>query len=91
MVKNSNVPIAGRVRVLTSKTGLIGIPEPTEQGIRVNMLFDNQTVVGGLLDLMSNRYPSYNGQYVIYKLSFNVANRDTPFYLTAEARRARTN
>ena len=52
------------------------------------MLFDNQTVIGGAIELESDLYPLLNGRYVIYKLQFQLANRDTPFYLTAECRRA---
>ena len=87
VVKNNNQPLTNTLRVLSPETGLIGIPQPTEQGIKVNMLYDNRTVIGGALEIRSTRYPSYNGRYVIYKLGFNIANRDTPFYLNAEARR----
>ncbi len=88
VIKNNNSALAGRLRVLSPQTGLIGIPEPTEQGVKVNMLYDNQTQLGGALEIQSNRYPAFSGRYVIYKLGFSITNRDTPFYLTAEARRA---
>ena len=87
VVKNDNTPLTGLLRVLTPTTGLIGIPQPTEQGMKVNMLYDNRTVLGGALDLQSNLYPSFSGRYEIYKLAFNISNRDTPFYLTADCRR----
>ena len=87
IVKDDNRPLTGRIRTLSSESGLIGIPEPTEQGIRVTMLYDHQTVLGGGLDLVSTQYPNLNGRYVIYKLSYYVTTRDTPFYLTAEGRR----
>lgn len=89
-VKNDRTPLNGRLRVLSPRTGLIGIPDITEQGIKVTMLYDNQTVIGGAIELESDLYPLLNGRYVIYKLLFQVANRDTPFYLTAEARRMNT-
>ena len=88
VVKNDNTPLVGRLRRLSPRTGLVGIPQPTEQGLRATMLYDNRTVLGGAIDLQTNRYPSFNGLYVIYKLGFNIANRDTPFYLTADMRRA---
>ena len=90
VVKNIQDPLRGRVRVLTPETGMIGIPQPNEQGLKVTMLYDNQTQLGGMLEIRSNRYPAFNGRYVIYKLSFNIANRDTPFYLIADVRRAQT-
>lgn len=88
IIKNIRQALRGRLRVLTPRTGLIGLPEPTEQGIKVNMLYDQQTVIGGALDLTSDVYPALSGRYVIYKLGYNLSNRDTPFYLNADARRA---
>ncbi len=68
---------------------MIGIPEFTEQGIKVKMLLDNQTKLGGGLRITSSIYPAVNGDYVIYKLGFDIATRDTPFYYIAEAARRR--
>ena len=78
---------AAQARFLTPMTGLVGIPVPTEQGIKVTMLYDQQTINGGLIDLQSVRYATYNGTYRIYKLSYHITNRDTPFYLIAECQR----
>lgn len=87
VVKDANVPLTGRTRILTAATGLIGIPETTEQGLKVKMLYDSQTGLGTGLTITSKIYPAVNGTYIIYKLTFDLANRDTPFYLTAEAKR----
>lgn len=87
VVKDINVPLKGRTRVLNIDTGMIGIPEFTEQGIKVKMLFDNQTDLGYGLEITSIMNPAANGLYVVYKLGYEVANRDTPFYLLAEATR----
>jgi hypothetical protein len=87
IVKNSNSALTQRVKILSSETGLIGIPEITERGIKVKYLLDNQTILGGRLRLVSKIYPHVNGDYSIYKLSFEIANRDTPFYWVAEAKR----
>ena len=83
VVKDNNTPLTGRLQVVTSEREMIGIPQPTEQGLRVNLLYNNRTVLGGALELTSQRYPSFNGRYMIYKLGFNITNRDTAFYLTA--------
>ena len=91
VVKDNMVPLTGRLRVLSANSGLIGIPEPTEQGIKVTMLYDNQTVIGGAIELTSRQYPNLDGLYVVYKLSYHLTNRDTPFYLIAEANRMRLN
>lgn len=85
IVKDQNVPLPNSVRKLSLTNGLIGIPEITEQGIRVRMLLDNQTLLGGAIDLTSELNPSLNGRYGIYKLSFDIATREPAFYWIAEA------
>ena len=63
-----------RPRLLTPDTGLVGIPQPTEQGVKVTMMYDQQTINAGLINLQSGRYPTYNGLYEIYKLSYQLTN-----------------
>lgn len=85
IVKDANVPLSNKVTIVSAETGMIGIPETTEQGIKVKFLFDGQTQLGGTLRLNSQIYPALNGDYVIYKLSFDITTRDVPFYWLAEA------
>lgn len=87
ILKNYGAPLANSTRVLNAETGMIGIPEFTERGIKVKMLYDNTTKLGTGLDVRSVINPAANGLYAVYKLGFEVASRDTPFYLTAEASR----
>lgn len=87
VVKDMNIPLTGKTRILNLDTGMIGIPETTEQGLRVKFLLDNQTTLGGALDIRSKIYPAINGSYVIYKLGFDIASRDVPFYWIAETKR----
>lgn len=88
IVKDNNRAIANTARILNIDTGLIGIPEITEQGVKVKFLLDNTTTLGGALRIQSKIYPAVNGDYIIYKLGFDIASRDTPFYWIAEAKRA---
>lgn len=88
VVKPFNVPLKNLVRELNLDTGMIGIPEFTETGIKVRMLFDNRTTLGGALRITSKLNPAANGTYTIAKLAFELANRDTPFYYIAEAVRS---
>lgn len=88
VVKDYNAPLANRIREVNLDTGMIGIPEFTEQGIKVRMLFDNQTVLGGALRVRSRLNPAADGDYTVSKLSFELASRDTPFYYIAEATRS---
>lgn len=87
VLKPYGAPLAGPVRVLNKETGLIGIPEYTERGIKVKMLYDNQTKVGSGLEVQSELNPGTNGTFTVYKLGFELASHDTPFYLIAEATR----
>jgi len=87
VIRDENVPLQGSVRVLNIDSGLIGIPEITEFGVRVRYLVDNETKLGGRLILTSTIYPALSGSYLIYKLNFEINSRDTPFYYIAECKR----
>lgn len=88
VVKEFNAPLEKRTRELNLDTGMIGVPEFTEQGVKVKMLFDNQTVLGGGINITSKLNPAANGLYTVFKLGFELASRDTPFYYIAECTRA---
>lgn len=87
VVKNANASRTGRVRRINKQNGMIGMPEFTDFGVKVRFLFDAQTKVGDEIELTSEFYPATNGRYIIYKLDFDIANRDNPFYYIAECRR----
>jgi len=87
IIKDGNVPLNGKSQTLNLETGMIGIPEITEHGIKVKYLYNNESAIGGALVVESKINPSVNGTYVIYKLSFDIANRQNSFYLVAECRR----
>lgn len=88
IVKDYNIPLTGRTRELNMDTGMIGIPEFTERGVKVKMLFDNQTTLGSGLNIISKMNPAVNGLYTVFKLGFELASRDEPFYYIAEAVRS---
>lgn len=88
-VKNAFVAINNTLKIVSADTGMVGVPEFTEQGVRVKFLIDNHTTLGGTLRIISRINPATNGDYVIYKLGFQIANRNTPFYYIAEAARHR--
>lgn len=89
ITKNALVPLNNTLRILNADSGMIEIPEFTEQGVKVKFLLDNKTTLGGSLQIQSAIYPAINGVYVIYKLGFDIANREKPFYWIAEAARRR--
>jgi hypothetical protein len=86
-VKNIFTYLTGTLRVVSEANGMVGIPEWTELGVKVTFFIDSKTGPGSYLDIDSKRYPSFSGRYGVYKLGFNLASRDTPFYYIAEAAR----
>lgn len=87
VVKDRAVPIKGRTVSISQESGMIGIPEVTERGVKAKMLADVQVVVGGGLEIVSVLNPALNGLYTVYGLEYEVATRQEPFYVTADARR----
>jgi len=87
IVKDYNVPLAQATHVLSKSSGLVGIPETTEQGVKVKYLLDPRSQLGGELELETEIYKAINGKYVIYKLSYELASRDTAWYCVAECKR----
>ena len=84
VVKSRGAALNGSYRVLSASTGMIGIPQLTEQGVRVKFFVDNKTVLGGGIQLQSEIYPTVNGFYIIYQLAFIITNREVPFYYIAD-------
>lgn len=88
VVKNKGSALKNRVRVLNKHTGMIGVPEFTERGLKVKMLIDAGVVIGGAMSVESELNPATDGTYSIYALDFEVATREEPFYFIAEGVRA---
>lgn len=87
VVKDAGKPRQNRVKIINADTGMIGIPEATERGVKVQILFDLETELGARMDLSSELNPALDGSYTMYKIDFDLASRDTPWYLDIEASR----
>lgn len=87
IVKNYASALAGRIRVLSSETGMVGIPKATEKGLDVTFLIDSESLLGGMLRLDSKMNKSLNGDYVIDQLKFDVASHEDPFFYAATCSR----
>lgn len=87
VVKDAGKPRQNRVKVINSGSGMIGIPEATERGVRVVTLFDLETELGAQMDLSSELNPSLDGSYTMYKLDFDLASRAEAWYYDIEASR----
>lgn len=88
IVKDFGVAISGEAKILSENTDMVGIPEITETGVRVRMMIDNKVKLGGAIEIQSEINPAANGVYSIFKLGFEIASRDTPFYYIADASNA---
>jgi len=89
VVSDRGEPLPNSRRLVSKGTGMVGIPEFIDFGIKVKFFVDNVTKVGTQIELDSEIYPGANGVYTIYSLEFDLANRDTPFYYIASAQRPR--
>jgi hypothetical protein len=85
VVKDKGKPLQNVRYAVNSNNGMIGIPEPTDWGVRVRSLLVPNARVGGAIDLVSEKNPLLNGAYTTYKLGFQVASREVPFYTIFEA------
>jgi hypothetical protein len=87
IVKDIHLPLSGQIRILDKYSGMVGIPQLTELGVKVKYLIDKESKLGGALQISSVIYPTINGKYVIFKLGFELASREEPFYFDAECLR----
>jgi hypothetical protein len=87
VVKDRGKGLSGKTRKLSEDTGMIGIPEVDERGVKVKMLMDPHTGVGAVLEIESRLNPAANGRFTVYKIRETGATRNTPFYIEAECLR----
>lgn len=85
VVKNRGQSLQNVRYALNSKNGMIGIPQPTDWGVQVRSFLVPNARVGCGIDLTSVLNPLLNGAYTCYKLGFQIASREVPFYTIFEA------
>jgi hypothetical protein len=71
---------------VNSSTGMIGVPELTDFGVRVRMLINSQVQILDQIQVTSAINPSANGTYIITQLRFEISTWETPFYWIMEAK-----
>jgi hypothetical protein len=59
----------------------IGTPNWTEWGVDFKSMFDLTVKIAGAVKLKSSLNPGLNNNYVITRLDYELASRDTPFYV----------
>lgn len=83
---NPSAPTGSAIMV-SPATGMVGVPEVSELGVRVRMLVRGEIKVGSYVTVQSNNNKAANGTFFVYKLSFEIASRETPFYWIIEGRK----
>lgn len=71
----------GYIKRLSPQSGLIGIPQPDEYGLKAKALLDPTMNIGDWVEITSDLLPIINGQYQIYELTFDFASREPQFYV----------
>ena len=84
IVRDKGVALKNSTHVLNQQSGMIGVPELTEYGVRVKCLLNPAVRIGGQIQLESVLNPFLNGVYTVYQMGFDIASRDTPFYCIIE-------
>lgn len=86
IVKDNNAARTGTPHIISSQTGMIGVPEVNELGVKAQQLISNEIRVGDACTVQSAINAAANGTFIIYKLGFDIASRDTPFYWNLDMR-----
>ena len=68
------------IPLITKNSGLIGLPEPDEYGIKFKCLLNPSFLPGQWVKVESVKLPGLNGQYQIYTVDFDFESRGQAFY-----------
>lgn len=71
----------GTVKIINGDTGLIGLPQPDEYGVKIKVLLDPSVAIGDWFKLESQRLPIVNGFYQVYEMTYDFATREPQYYL----------
>ncbi|HZZ80040.1 MAG TPA: hypothetical protein VFE62_16120 [Gemmataceae bacterium] len=78
---------AGKARkntgfTITDSSGMVGIPQVTEQGVTVRVMINSAIQIGGSVTINSTSNPAANGTFKVAKMDYEIASRDQPFWYT---------
>jgi hypothetical protein len=71
----------GYIKYITPDSGLIGLPQPDEFGVKVKVLLDPAVQLGDWFKLESKRLPIVNGFYQVYEMTYDFATREPQYYI----------
>ena len=76
----------GSVKLINASSGLIGIPQSTEYGVKFKVLLDPTLNPSDWVRLESEKFSAINDYYQIYSLKFDFASREKNFYCEIEGK-----
>lgn len=79
--ETSNKKRQGFVKVINGDSGLIGLPQPDEHGVKIKVLLDPSVNLGDWFKLESQRLPIVNAFYQVYEMTYDFATREPQYYL----------
>lgn len=85
VVKPRFEPDTAEVIPININTGMVRIPEFVDLGVRCTVLLSSEIRLGQTVRVSSLAYPAVDGDYIVYRLGFDLSNRDSPFYYIVEA------
>lgn len=74
------------VPLISKDTGMIGIPEPDQYGVKLKCLLNPTYYCGKWIRVESVKLPGVNGFYQIYTIDFDFASREQQFYCNIYAK-----
>ena len=77
----SSTKKTGYIKYITPDSGLIGIPQPDEYGVKVKILLDPAVNLGDWFKLESKMLPIVNGFYQVYEMTYDFATREPQYYI----------
>jgi hypothetical protein len=88
VIKPWSEPLSNQIVEVSTTSGMVGIPEFTEYGVKVKTLVDRNVVLGGAMRLTSTMVPVMNADYVITRIDYDLATREQQFYYDLWASRS---
>lgn len=79
--ETSSTKKAGYIKLINANSGMIGIPQPDEHGVKIKVLLDPAFNLGDWFKLESERLPIVNGFYQVYEMTYDFATREPQYYL----------
>lgn len=80
---------SGYIKLVNKKSGMIGLPQPDEYGVKVKVLLDPSMALGDWFKLESERLPIVNGFYQVYEMVYDFASREPQFYIEVSGKNRR--